>query len=132
MIKAVGYNGGNPVAGDACRTTKKPVGLALKLKNEVGEANGRDVVLITCFCIDEDGREVPDAGPFVRFIPNARGKILGTGSDVSDHRPVTEPDRRMGAGWISVAVLVGREAGTLTLRAEADGLTPAILKIELQ
>ena len=131
-VKAVGYNGGNPVAGDAVRTTKKPVGLALKLENEIAEANGRDVALITCTAIDEDGREVPDAAPFVRFAPNALGRILGTGSDVSDHRPVTEPERQMRAGRIAVAVMVGAQPGTLTLRAEADGLTPAILKIQLK
>ena len=87
---------------------------------------------MTCTAIDEDGREVPNATPFVRFTPNALGRIVGTGSDVSDHRPVTEPERQMRAGRIAVAVTVGQKPGVLTLRAEADGLTPAILKIELQ
>ena len=131
-IKAVGYNGGTPVAGDACRTTKNPVGLALKLENEIEKANGRDVALVTCTCVDEDGLEVPDANPFVRFTPNRLGRIVGTGSDVSDHVPVTCPDRKMRAGRIAVAVAIGEVAGTFTLRAEADGLTPAVLKITLK
>ena len=131
-VKAIGYNDGKPVAGDARQTTKAPVALSLELENEIEEANGRDIALFTCTCVDEDGREVPDAAAFVRFVSNKRGRIVGTGSDVSDHRPVTDPERRMRAGRISVAVLVGKTAGALTLRAEADGLIPAFLKIDLK
>ena len=75
---------------------------------------------------------IHDAAPFVRFVAGKRGTIVGTGSDVSDHTPVPSPDRRMRAGRIAVAVRVGNVPGTLTLRAEADGLTPAELAIELK
>ena len=131
-MKAIGYVAGKPVAGDAVKTTGAPTSLALKLENAVDAANGRDVALVTCTALDADGLEVPDAAPFVRFVAGKRGTIVGTGSDVSDHTPVPSPDRRMRAGRIAVAVRVGNVPGTLTLRAEADGLTPAELAIELK
>ena len=131
-VKALGYVGGRPVAGDAVRTTGAAVSLALKLENPVDAANGRDVALFTCTALDADGVEVPDAAPFVRFCTNRLGRIVGTGSDVSDHTPVPSPDRRMRAGRVAVAVKVGDVPGTLTLRAEADGLIPAELTLQLK
>lgn len=131
-VKAVGYVGGKPVAGDAARSTGDAVALSLKLENKVEGANGRDVALFTCTALDAEGLEVPDANPLVRFIPNKLGKIVGTGSDVADHTPVTFPDRRMRAGRIAVAVQVGTIKGAFTLRAEADGLTPALITVNLE
>ena len=131
-VKALGYVGGRPVAGDAVRTTGAAVSLALKLENPVDAAHGRDVALFTCTALDADGVEVPDAAPFVRFCTNRLGRIVGTGSDVSDHTPVPSPDRRMRAGRVAVAVKVGDVPGRLTLRAEADGLIPAELTLQLK
>ena len=89
-------------------------------------------MLISCYCVDEDGLEVPDATPYVKFISNSLGKIVGPGSDNADHNPVTEPNRKMRAGRASVAVLIGKNPGTLKLYAEAEGLTPTVLNIELK
>jgi hypothetical protein len=89
------------------------------------------MVLLTCSCVDENGLEVPTAAPYVRFTTNSLGKVVGTGSDICDHNPVTDTDRRMRAGKISVAVQVGNNSGTLKIYAEADGLRSAMLLIEI-
>lgn len=129
-IKVIGLNGGKPVAEDSRTTTEKPVRLMLKLENEA-EANGRDIALVSCFCVDEDGREVPNASPYVKFTSNSLGTIVATGSDVCDHIPPKCSDRQMRAGRISVAVLAGEKAGVLKLYAEAENLKSAVLDIEL-
>lgn len=81
--------------------------------------------------MDENGTEVPDAAPTVDFYSNGLGRVIATGSDVSDHNPVTETSRKMRAGRITVALEAGQESGTLSLYAESEGLIPARLDIEI-
>ena len=131
-IKAVGYIDGTAVCEDSHKTTGAPVALKLVLEN--GDdlcANGEDVAIYTCVCVDADGNEVPDASPFVRFSINGLGRIVGTGSDICDRTRLDSPDRRMRAGRIGIAVRVGAAEGTLTLYAESEGLATAIIDTEL-
>ena len=130
-VRAVGYKDGEPAAEETVETTGRPVALRLKLERGGVRADGQDVAIITCDCVDSEGRHVPDAAPLVRFNTNGLGHVAGTGSDVSDHTPVTCPDRKMRAGLISVLVRAGERAGTLRVYAEADALEPARLDIQL-
>lgn len=128
-----GRNGGKEEASDSAETTGKAVSLGLRLENSVSCANGKDTAIITCFCTDSEGRTVPDAeGYMISFNANSLGTILGTGSDISDHTPVTSLDRRMRAGLCSAAVKVGNVPGTLKIYASAPGLDGASLSIELK
>ena len=131
-IKVVGYRNGKPVIEDTRITTQKPERLVLKLENVIEKANGKDIALVSCYCVDKDGLEVPDASPYVEFTSNSLGTIVGTGSDICDHIPVKELSRKMRAGRISIAVLVGKTAGTLKLYAESYGLKSCILNINLK
>ena len=130
-VRAVGYKNGEPAAEETVETTGRAVALRLKLERGGVRADGQDVAIITCDCVDSEGRHVPDAAPLVRFNTNGLGYVAGTGSDVSDHTPVTCPDRKMRAGLISVLVRAGEQAGMLRVYAEADDLEPARLDIQL-
>ena len=108
---------------------------ALKLTLDNGDicANGQDIAVVTCSAVDENGLEVPDATPFVSFdCSNEIAKIVGTGSDISDHTPVGCPDRKMRAGKITVALKTGEKIGSVELFAHADGLDDARLVIDLK
>lgn len=131
-LEAVGYRGGEEVCRDVQETTGRAVGLRLRLESEGVRADGRDVAIITCGCVDAQGRHVPDAEPLVRFMTNELGEVVGTGSDVCDHVPVTCPDRKMRAGLVSVLVRAGRQAGALKVYAQADGLRAGVLSVELR
>lgn len=130
-IRAVGLSGGRVVCEDTKETTGKAEKLNLRLDNKIKDANGRDVAVITCFCTDSEGREVPDASPEVFFSCSKLGKILGTGSSNTDHAPVTETGRKMYAGRITVAVRVGDSAGVLKVYACADNLKRGVISIPL-
>ena len=130
-IEVVGYINGTVAARDAYETTGQATQLMLRLENKISGANGRDVAIITCYTTDSLGRVVPDACPFVEFSTNKLGCIIGTGSDISDHTPVTAKCRRMRAGLISLAVKVGTVSGTLKIYAEAENLNGTCLSIEL-
>lgn len=131
-LKAIGRQRGREAAAEVVRTSGKASALKLRLENRVIGANGMDLALFTCYCVDQDGLMVPDAEPFIKFCVNALGTIVGTGSDISDHIPPSCPDRKMRAGLCSVAVRVGETAGAMKLYATAENLKSAVLTIDLQ
>ena len=131
-IRAVAYGkDGEVLAEDVRVTTGKPASLRLILEN--GEdlcANGEDLALFTCCAVDEFGREVPDAECEVTFMSDDGVRIVGTGSDNTDHTPPASPRRRMMAGRILVALLPYK-AGKCTLHAWAAGLKSAHLTVDI-
>lgn len=131
-LECIGYIGGEAVVRDSVETTGQPVALALRLDN-AGDvtANGQDIAMVTCYCVDSEGRMVPDAAPYVSFHCNELGVVAGTGSDISDHTPVNMPRRQMRAGAIGVAVKVRNTKGALKVYAQAAGLDSAVLTIEI-
>ncbi len=129
-LKCVGYRKGARAATDTVETTGEPQSLRLTPMNKA-EANGRDIALFTCECLDMKGRAVPDAEAYVRFSCNKNGRVIATGSDVCDPVPPSCPERRMRAGKITVAVRAGNEKGPLTLYAESDRLGKAAVTINL-
>lgn len=129
-LKAEARNGGVTVCTDSRATSGRAEKLNLRLKNGV-RANGEDIAVITCYCTDKDGREVPDAAPHVSLFTNKSSRIIGTDSDITDHTLVNLPDRKMRAGRITAAIQVGTEAGELKVYAKADGLKDAVLTVSL-
>ncbi len=129
---AEGIQDGKTVCRDEKLTSGNAVKLKLHLDNSISEANGRDVAIVTCICTDSEGREVPDAVCNVSFFTNKLGKVIATGSDISDHTPVHNPDRRMRAGRAACAVLVGKESGELKVYAASPGLADGVLSINLK
>lgn len=129
-LEAKGYRGGILCAGHTRVTTGKPETLRLTLDNTC-TANGADVALFTCECLDKDGNIVPDAAEYVHFSVEAPGKILGTGSDHCDHNNVTLPQRRMYMGKIRIAVKPAKGQTNLTLTAISSGCGCTMLRTQL-
>ena len=132
-LECIAYNNGERAAYDCVKTTGKAKSLKLILDNgEDISANGEDIAMISCVCLDENGNEVPNAQPTVTFSCNELGEVVGTGSDNTDHIPVTSPVRKMMAGRIGAAVRVGNTNGELKVYATADGLNSTVLKINIK
>ena len=129
-LEAKGYRNGTLVAEHIRLTTGKPEALRLTLDNTC-TANGSDVALFTCECLDRNGNPVPDATEFVYFSTEAPGKILGTGSDHCDHNNVALPYRKMYMGKIRIAVKPAKGQTNLTLTAISDNCGCTMLQIEL-
>ena len=127
-LKAIGKNNGKTAAEESVETTDKAVALRLSPDNKIQYANGRDLALLTCVCIDEKGREVPNAEAYIKFYTNK----LGTGSDISDHVPPKCPNRKMCAGKCSAAVRVGNEPGILKVYAFSENPETAVISIPLE
>ncbi|MBQ4606871.1 MAG: DUF4982 domain-containing protein, partial [Clostridia bacterium] len=131
-IEVIGYTNGMEACRDSHETTGKPARLKLIHENpDDCSANGQDIALFTCVVLDDTGCEIPDGAVMVRFTCNALGKIVGTGSDISDHTPLSSRDRQMRAGRISIAVRLGKTHGTLRLYAENPYLETGSVSIEI-
>jgi len=129
-LEAKGYRAGILVASHVRTTTGRPEALRLTLDNSC-TANGRDVALFTCECLDQNGNPVPDAGEFVHFSAEAPAKILGTGSDHCDHNNVTLPQRKMYMGKIRIAVKPVKGQTGITLAAISDHCGCTSIHVEL-
>ncbi len=130
-LKVVGYRKGEAVCEHSRVTTGKPVKLHLTLDNEF-TANGQDLALFTCQCLDSEGRPVPDAAEFVEFSVNAPAEIMGTGSDNCDHNPVKLTKRKMYMGKISIAVRPAKGQTALELLAHSDCIADCLLRIKTE
>jgi len=111
------------------------------------EADGRDVAVVTVCVLDAQNRIVPVAADEIAFELIGPGRIIGVGNgDPSSHepdvyragapgangaKPSASPwKRRVFHGLAQVLVQSGRAAGTITLRASAPGLAPAVLNVK--
>ena len=129
-LEVKGYRNGTEVASHKRVTTGRPETLRLTLDNTCS-ANGADIALFTCECLDASGNVVPDASEFVRFSAEEPAKILGTGSDHCDHSNVTLPCRKMYMGKIRIAVKPAKGQTHLTLTAISDLCGCSSLRVEL-
>ena len=129
-LEAKGYRAGIMVTSHVRTTTGRPERLRLTLDNNC-TANGRDVALFTCECLDRDGNVVPDAAEFVCFSAESPARILGTGSDHCDHNNVTLPQRKMYMGKICIAVKPTKGQTSITLTAISDHCGCTSICVEL-
>lgn len=134
VLKAIGFKGGKAVAEDVKITSGKAAALKLRVEDEENgiKADGKDVAILTCYCVDRDGNEVPDASPEISFETNGLGIIEGTGSDISDHVPPYHPIRKMRGGLCSVLVRTGKTPGILSVYARAAGLDTGTIDIPIK
>ncbi|MCQ2734827.1 MAG: DUF4982 domain-containing protein [Alphaproteobacteria bacterium] len=129
-IAVKGYINGKFLAEDCRETTGKPVGLKLTQLNDF-KANGEDIALFVCECVDEQGRTVPDANEFVKFYVSKNAEIIGTGSDNCDSRNVKNTDREMYMGKILVGVKPKIFSESFELLAVSNRLKTAIITVNI-
>lgn len=125
-LTAYGYRNGVEAARDYRETSG--MAAAVTLSCDMPPASDGYAIL-TCSCTDEQGRDVPDAEEMISFDCDG-GTIVATGSDVSDHIPPDNCDRKMRAGRCSVLVKVNRDSDETTVYARAYGLKTSSLKIK--
>ena len=132
-MTVIGYNDGKK-AVEETHTTSTGVAKKLRLTAENAQdvkPNGEDILMLTCWCEDENGLPVETATPTVNFRTNELAAVAGTGAVNNDHTPPACPTRKLHAGKCSVAVRVGKLNGTLRVYATADGIEPARVDVEL-
>ena len=133
-LLAVGKKNGHDVSRKLVQTTGDAVALELAPDRGAIAGDGEDAMPVTVRAIDAKGREVPTAMNPVKFSLQGSADIIGLGNgDPRCHEP-QKGDRRSLFNGLAQVILQSREGGTgtITLRAESDGLVPAEIQIPIQ
>jgi beta-galactosidase len=131
VLEAKGINKGELAAADKVETTGAPAALRLRTERLVLASDGEDLTVIAVEVVDGEGRIVPTAGNRVAFSIEGAGRITGVGNgNPGDHDPDKAANRCAFNGKCMVLVGALDRPGPMVLTATADGLTPAILKLE--
>jgi beta-galactosidase len=128
-IEARAYNGDLLVATDLRETTGKAY--RLKLSLDTTDVVPGDTAILSCYAVDRDGREIPDASPLVTLSAGGAGSLFTTGSSNRDHTTPFSSERRMWMGRVGLAVRLGKNHGTVTVYATANGLESAALTFDI-
>lgn len=126
-LMAVGYRQGREYRRVRVATTGPAAGLRLTPDRSALRADGEDVAVIQVEVVDAAGRCVPTAGDQIRFAVEGPGRILGVGNgDPSCHEADKGTMRSAFNGLCQVLVQTRREAGSIRVRARADGLMDTV------
>jgi beta-galactosidase len=138
-LRAVATKNGKVVAQDHIETSGPATHLELVADRSAIRADGQDLSFVTVRVVDAAGRLVrADARHSIRFELQGGGAIAGVDDgDPTNHEPFkgTTPDRAVHNAFhgLALAIVKGsRSAGMLTLRATADGLAPAEVRIRVR
>jgi len=131
VLEAKGINKGQLAASGKVETTGEPAALRLKTDRLILAADGEDLSVVEVDVVDQKGRIVPTAGNRVTFSIEGAGRVAGVGNgDPGDHDPDKGVNRRAFNGKCMVLVGASDRSGPMVLTATADGLVPAVLKLQ--
>ncbi|HEX6466732.1 MAG TPA: glycoside hydrolase family 2 TIM barrel-domain containing protein [Terriglobales bacterium] len=127
-LVAIGSNHGHEAARYTVQTTGAPVALRLIAEVRSLAANGEEVAPIRVEVVDAQGRIVPDADNLVKFSVSGAGTLAGVANgNPASHEPNVAAQRKSFHGLCMVLVRATDHPGSITIRAESDGLTAARL-----
>lgn len=130
-LRALGLKGGKVVAQSVIMTTGTPKKLKLTADRARIRADRNDLSYVAVEVVDANGRRVPDAEVKVRFSVSGAGELAGQASAVPNQPASFKlPERKTWRGRCLAILRPDGSVGEITLRAEAAGLEPAVLRIQ--
>jgi beta-galactosidase len=135
VLKAIALNNGIEVASKELRTTGTPAKVKLTADRTKIKADRNDLSYVKVEITDVQGNLIPDAAIPVAFTVSGVGEIAGSGNACpydmeSFNNPVCITYH--GRALAILRPLIDTKAGTITLRAEADGLVTGEINITVQ
>jgi len=129
-LTATGFIDGEPRAREMLQTAGAPVGFAAKLDKDTLEPHGVAHVILQA--IDAQGVAVPRFEAPVTVTVDGAGKLLGLdNADQNDTTPLRSPSREPRDGRLLALIQAAGTTGTITVTAEAEGLEPLELQIQV-
>jgi beta-galactosidase len=130
-LRAVGLIDGKEVAKTTLKTAGEPKAIRLTADRSMIRADRNDLSFVTVEIVDEHGAVVPDAAVPVRFTVGGAGDLAATGSPCPyDAASFQQPLRTTWQGRCLAILRPQGAPGTITLKAEADGLEAATVVVE--
>lgn len=131
-VTVVAYRNGKEWARDAVRTAGAPTRLEAVADRTAIRADGLDLSFVTVRVLDPDGGTVPGASHRMRFTLDGPGDIVATDNGDATNLEAFHLKERAAFHGLCLAIIRSRPGGkgALILRAEADGLQPATMKLQ--
>jgi beta-galactosidase len=122
-LEARGFSKGRQRVTATRETTGAPARIVLVPDRTAIAADGEDVSVVEVRVTDDRGRVIPVANDEITFEVTGAGALIGLGNgDPSDHGDDKGTVRRVFNGLASAIVQASKQAGSLQIRATADGL----------
>jgi beta-galactosidase len=131
-LSAVAFKDGKEWAADRVQTAGASAKLQVSADRDEIRADGLDLAFVTVRVTDKNGTTAPRAADRIAFTIDGSGEIAATDNgDPASFEPFQSPQRRAFNGLALAIVRPKRgKSGIITLRAAADGLTAAELRIK--
>ncbi|MGB8368855.1 MAG: beta-galactosidase GalB [Limisphaerales bacterium] len=130
-LKVVAWKNGRKWATDVMKTTGPAAKLTLQADRDKIRADSQDLSFITVTVADKSGLPVPRSKNHIQFQIEGPGEIVATDNgDATSFESFQAPERNAFNGLALVIVRAKPgQPGTITLKAQADGLTEAVICI---
>ncbi len=131
VLKAVGVQGGKPVAEVVLRTVGEAVLIRLTPDRVTLRADRQDLSFITVEAVDKSAQPLPNAAHAVTFNLSGPGVIAAVGNGDSTSEEMYQGNQlKLFNGKALVVVRVSRTPGTIRLTASAPRLKPATISLQ--
>ena len=122
-LKAVGYRGGAEVATCVHETASQPVAVKLACDETTIRADRTGIAHVTVTIVDAQGRPTPHADHDITFDVEGPATLIGLeNGDPIDSTNYKLNHRKAFHGMMLAIVRAGEEAGTVTIKARAEGV----------
>jgi beta-galactosidase len=131
-LKVVAWKNGKKWATDVMKTTGPAAKLTLQADRDKIRTDGRDLSFITVTVADKKGLLVPRSKNHIQFQIEGPGEIVATDNgDATSFESFQAPERNAFNGLALVIVRAKPgQPGTIKLKATADGLETAAIRIK--
>jgi len=131
-LKAVGYNQGQACAEQVLTTAGPAAALRLSAERASLRAGQPDLAYVKVEIVDAQGQVHPAADRPVFFTVAGAGDLLAVGSgNPTSEEDYTGHQRAAYRGQCMAVLRAASQPGPLTLRAQADGLQPAVVTLSV-
>jgi beta-galactosidase len=131
VLEVVVKKGGKKWASAVMCTAGPAAKLTLMADRKVLRADGRDLGFLTTAVVDRKGTVVPRRHDLVRFEVTGPGAVVAVDNgDPTSFESFQATERKVFNGLaLAVVRTVAGKRGTVRVRAEAEGLTPAAITL---
>ena len=133
-LKVVAYKNGKVWARESMNTTGPAAKLLMQADRTTIAADGQDLSFITVTVVDKDGLLVPRSKNRLRFFTEGAGQIVATDNGDATSFESFQSKERNAFNGLCLAIVQSKpgQAGTITLKAESEGLKDGEITLRSQ
>ncbi len=133
-LKVVAYKNGAKWAEDVVKTASAAAKLTLAADRATVRADGSDLSFVTLTIADKDGLMAPRAKNRVKFEVSGAGELVATDNgDATSFESFQSADRNAYNGLaLAIVRTKAGQKGEITVKATAEGLAPAEIKLRAE